>query len=143
MSFDDDEYTTAKRNGSGTPASQEWIPDEALANLNLEKDVRSSDPTDPINSPEELAKSVFREGAPMAAMSIVHMATNEPNANTRLRAAQYVTERALGSLTNPVATDKGNPWDEILGDIVKDTTEEELIQQARATLSSNSKGEDL
>ena len=55
-------------------------------------------------SAKELAQGVFNRNAISAAMTISNMALHASNENTRLRAAQYVTDRVLGPLNqaNPI-----------------------------------------
>lgn len=103
-----------RRKGSGEPYDEEWLPAAALQGLEHERLVNPSEST------EELATRLFRENAPVAAMSIIQLAKGALNENTRLRAAQYVTDRVLGPANNPNPGEKGNPWDDLLKDITRD-----------------------
>jgi hypothetical protein len=53
------------------------------------------------------AEKVFRDHSYDAAVSIVNLAKHAPNDNTKLRAAQYVVDRACG----PVVKDSGGSED--------------------------------
>src|SRR5690242_14320947 len=63
----------------------------------------------------ELAQQILEDAAPAAAASIVKIATSEPNPNTRLRAAQYIIDRALG--TKGADPAKTAPWTGIFAEV--------------------------
>ena len=50
----------------------------------------------PEKSGAELAESILEDAAPLAAQSIVRIATNDPNSRVRLSASQYIVDRVLG-----------------------------------------------
>ena len=114
MNFDDERPQRERRKGSGEPYDEDWLPEAALKGLAEEALVNPSETSD------ELATRLFRENAPIAAMSIIQLAKGALNENTRLRAAQYVTDRVLGPAANPHPGDKGNPWDDLLATITKE-----------------------
>jgi len=59
----------------------------------------------------ELAEQILEDSAPIAAQTIVRIATNDPNSNTRLRAATYIVDRVLGKAgLDPT---KNAPWDAV------------------------------
>jgi hypothetical protein len=68
----------------------DWSHDDALAALNLERDMR------PEETPEELTKRIFREGAPVAASRIVRVALTSPNERVAMDASKYIIDRTLG-----------------------------------------------
>jgi hypothetical protein len=73
--------------------------------VTLERDVF------PEKSPGELAEKVLEDAAPHAALSIVRIATNDPNSRVRLSAAQYIIDRTLGkSGQDPT---KSAPWEDV------------------------------
>jgi hypothetical protein len=58
-------------------------------------------------SAKDLAKAVFERNAVSAAMTISNLALHAVNENTKLRAAQYVTDRVMGPLTAANSTPPG------------------------------------
>jgi hypothetical protein len=83
-------------NTNGTNSA--WIPDEILDKVNRDAQERL-DGRKAMNlsrTDTELVKAQFAEAAPLAAASIIHLATHSTNERTRLSAAQYVVERAIG-----------------------------------------------
>lgn len=68
-----------------------WVPEKAVKDLEMEKVLHGNE------SHVEMAKRLFRENLPMAAMSINHMALYSPREEIRLAAAKYVTEQAMGT----------------------------------------------
>jgi hypothetical protein len=60
----------------------------------------------------ELAESILEDAAPLAAQSIVRIATNDPNSRVRLSASQYIVDRVLGKAGLDPA--KNAPWEEVL-----------------------------
>jgi hypothetical protein len=73
-------------------ANEGWVPDEALAGLRMERQVRSDE------SDEEVARRIFLENLPVAALAIVHLAQHSGTERVRLDASKYVVERNLGKI---------------------------------------------
>jgi hypothetical protein len=96
------------------PHLDEWIPERALEALRMERTVT------PINdeSNEDLSRRIFRDNAPAAATSIVHIAIHGQNERTRLAAAQYVSDRVLGKPGDD-SFGADNPIKEFIADVVK------------------------
>jgi hypothetical protein len=67
-----------------------WIPDEAIAALNMEKQMM------PEKSDIERTREQFRQSAPAAAAALIHLALHSQNERIRFQSAQYVVERVLG-----------------------------------------------
>lgn len=67
-----------------------WIPDAAIEGLKMERDLH------PEKSNIEFTRELFRQNAPAAAASIVHLAIHSPNEKVRSDNARYVIERVLG-----------------------------------------------
>jgi len=72
--------------------SKDWDSDEALSNLTMERAVH------PTESEEDLARRVFLESLPIAALTIAHAAQHSGNERIRLDAAKYIVERNLGKI---------------------------------------------
>ena len=60
---------------------------------------------------EELAEKILTDAAPIAAQAVVKLATMDPNSGVRLRASQYILDRAIGKTGD--GPTKNAPWDEI------------------------------
>jgi hypothetical protein len=59
----------------------------------------------------ELAESILEDAAPLAAQSIVRIATNDPNSRVRLTASTYIVDRVLGKAgLDPT---KNAPWEKV------------------------------
>ena len=69
---------------------RDWLPDEALANLQTERAVY------PEKTNEELARDILMTAAPMAAQSVAHLAMYAGNENVRLAAARYIIDGVVG-----------------------------------------------
>jgi hypothetical protein len=52
---------------------------------------------------EQMARRIFREALPMAAASIVDIASNSQNDRTKLDASKYIVERNLGKVGDDAA----------------------------------------
>jgi hypothetical protein len=65
----------------------------------------------PDKSPEDLAEKILTDAAPSAAMAVVKIALGDPNSNTRLRASQYILDRAIGRVGD--GPTKNAPWDDV------------------------------
>jgi hypothetical protein len=77
---------------------ESWVPDEAIANLALEADMR------PEETHEARAKRLLTENVDVAAISVIHIAKQDPNARLRLEASKYIMERVLGRAGESPAT---------------------------------------
>lgn len=94
---------------------RDWVPEEAIAALRMERTVM-----DPLGSYEDQARQLFRENAPNAAASIVHLAVHSINERTRLSAAQYVVDRILGKVGDDTFGAEKNPAQALLEGLVRD-----------------------
>jgi hypothetical protein len=69
---------------------ERWVPDEALASLQLEAQVNENETS------VERAKRLLVENVDIAAASTIWLARNSTNERIRLESAKYVLERVLG-----------------------------------------------
>jgi|SRR5262245_19353278 len=109
------EYQPTRDEGAGRVSDAEWVPDDALAALNLERQVN------PERSFEQIANTILREALPIAVSSLVHLSQHAANDKTRLEAAKYIVERNLGRLSDVSNTTQTAPWDGVLADCITDT----------------------
>jgi hypothetical protein len=72
-----------------------WDPDAPLTDLEGMPEYRSSD-----FKSYDVVKKLADVNAPGAMQSIIHLAMNSPNDATRLKAAQYVVDRACGRIAD-------------------------------------------
>lgn len=86
-----------------------WVSDDALAALNLEKQVHGDEDN------AALARRIFMEQAPLAAARIAHLAAHAASETVALRAAQYITDRVLGKIGDD--TDSVDPLAAFLNDM--------------------------
>jgi hypothetical protein len=89
------------------PREVSWLPETALNRMQADL-IAHNDLTR-----AQLADRVIEDAAPLAAYSIVDMATNSEDEGVRLRAAQYVLDRANGK-PKTTLTVNSNPQDPIL-----------------------------
>ena len=82
----------------------DWLPDSAVEALNQERTFTQE-------TPPEMSRRIFRENAPNAAASIVHIALYGSNERLRLDAAKYITDRVLGRVGDDVGRDDDSPLD--------------------------------
>lgn len=75
-----DDHFKVTKPGSG----KDWMPDEALEALSLERSVQPS-----LSGPQ-LAQRLIDENVAQAAISVIHLALHSSNENTRLRACQEI-----------------------------------------------------
>jgi len=89
----------------------EWISDEELAAL--------AQPLDPPGKYEAIAQKRLRQLAPDAVNVIVEIMNHSENDKTRLDAAKYVLDRALGKIEAP-ATESGTrpAWQDIIDSVI-------------------------
>lgn len=102
------------------PDDSYWDSDEALESVKMERTIN------PHETNAQLAKRLFDEAAPGAAMTLVHLARHATNENTRLNAAKYVTERVLGRVDGDEAGEA--------------TPLESLLQEFHDTLENHANG---
>ena len=101
-------------NGEEYTGDWSFMPEEDMRALEesakLERDVHGEEA-----SPTRIAQKILDDASVVAAQSIVNIATKDPNSNTRLRASQYIVDRALGKIgAEPTKT---NPWDELFQEV--------------------------
>jgi len=70
--------------------STEWISDDALAAINMERIVR------PALTHEELAREILMMSAPMAAKSVAWLSAHATAEQIRLKASQYIIDGVVG-----------------------------------------------
>jgi hypothetical protein len=94
-------------------ADDEWVPEEAIEALNMEKQYR------PAETNEEMAERIFEENLPVAAQAVCHLALNAGNSQVRFAAARYVIERKLGKVVDPsqIRKDGTDPLLAFMGDV--------------------------
>jgi len=86
-----------------------WVSEDALAALNMEKQVHSDEDN------AALARRIFMEQAPLAASRIAHLAAHANSEQVALRAATYITDRVLGKIGED--TDGVDPLAQFLADM--------------------------
>lgn len=92
----------------------EWIPDEALQGIEMDRTIHADETN------IDAAKRILDESLPGAVASVTHLALNSQNEKIRLDASKYIIERNMGTLNNPVSTGKGDPWTELLNNVLVD-----------------------
>jgi len=90
----------------------EWDPDKALESLAMEKTV------DETITDEALARKLFKEASPRAALSIINLAMHSPTEAVRLKASMYITDRVLGPAGAQLMGDDTDPLASLLGDVI-------------------------
>lgn len=89
-------------NGDDDPLDNEWIPEQALRNLNGEQAIYGDE------TQEQTAQRLLRENLPIATAAIIHLALYSRNEKIRFDASKYVTERTLGPLSAAVQSGDTN-----------------------------------
>jgi hypothetical protein len=89
-----------------------WDPVSALNNLTMEKALDSTD------TPETVAKRLFKENLPVAVMAICHLATYSETEAIRFNAAKFVVERTMGPAERVASPDGKHAWDDIYDTVV-------------------------
>jgi len=103
-----------------TMDSPEWLPDKAIEELTLKRALAK------IEDSLTLAGDLFKDCAPIAAMSICHMAIHSPTDNVRLAAAKHVVDRAMGTPAPTPKMEREKPiWEELF-DSVTTTKQSEI-----------------
>jgi hypothetical protein len=90
----------------------EFVADDALAALVTERTVY------PERSNSQVAKAIFDRNSPLAAQAIVHMALHAKSDRSRLDAAKYIMDRALGK----IGDEKANGSEDPLANFFKEIT---------------------
>lgn len=62
----------------------------------------------------QTAERIYKQGAPIAAASIVHLAQHAASEHTRLHAAKYVTDRVLGGVISSDGNVDKDPFKDFL-----------------------------
>jgi len=70
--------------------SQEWISDEALAAINMERIL------EPDKTHEEIAREILMSSAPMAAKSVAWLSAHASAEQVRLAASKYIIDGVVG-----------------------------------------------
>src|SRR3954464_8872711 len=97
----------------------DWVSQDAIDALGLERSVHLGE------TQVQLAERLLIESAPMAAQTIIHLATN-PGTNDRVRlsAATYIMDRTAGKIGDNRGTDDGKAvWDGVFDAVTKDAEE--------------------
>lgn len=92
-----------------------FVTDEDASALEMERTILRED------SAEDTMRRIFRENAAEIALGIVKIAKYDGNGNTRLRAAQYVTDRILGRIGDDLG--EADPIKEFVGSFIKNVEE--------------------
>lgn len=96
-----------------------WVSDDAVASLQMERTVN------PTETEADLALRLFREALPHAAQSIIHMSQHAVSEANRYKAAQYVIERNLGKIVEPVlAHNQEDPFAAMVNRMMEDAAKE-------------------
>jgi len=95
---------------------KEWDPNEALANLTMEKALEGMD------NPIKLAKRLFDENLPLSVMSICHLAINSPNEGIRFNAARYVVDRTMGAPDKQGLPNEDHIWKSVYDTVLTEAT---------------------
>jgi hypothetical protein len=77
---------------------EQWVPDEALAALNMEGEL------EPEETSIERAKRLLTENVDTAAASVIWLARNSNQERIRLESSKYIMERVLGRAGEAPAT---------------------------------------
>lgn len=89
----------------------EWISDEELAAL--------AQPLDPPGKYEAIAQKRLKQLAPDAVAVIVDIMNHSENDKTRLDAAKYVLDRALGKIEAPTVSGGDRPaWESVIDSVL-------------------------
>lgn len=87
-----------------------WDPKTALQSLETDAVVNEEDEM-------KATRRLFKESAPGAAMSIIHLSMYAEHDRVRLDASKYVVERVLGP-TGSDTSDADNPLENLLADVI-------------------------
>ena len=95
-----------------------WDPDAELQALEMDRTMDGYADQQSPTSVGDAVNRIFREGAALAAKSIVHLSQHSPNERIRLNAAQTVIERVVGRVADQTPTGVTDPITELLQDIL-------------------------
>lgn len=109
---DSKEVTKMSDSVDRPPTQGVWDPIQALKNLTMEKALDSTD------TPEMVARRLFKENLPVAVMAICHLATYSDTEVVRFNAAKFVVERTMGPAERVIAQDGKHAWDDIYENVV-------------------------
>jgi hypothetical protein len=90
----------------------EWDPDQALANMTMEKTLEGLD------NNIAVAKRLFEENLPLSVMSICHLAVNSANEGIRFNAAKYVVDRTMGPADKSATPDGHEAWKAVFDSVL-------------------------
>jgi len=100
-------------NSADRPQSDpSWDPIRALENLKLERALDSTD------TPDLVARRLFKENLPVAVMAICHLATYSDTEVIRFNAAKFIVERTMGPAERVVSETGKHAWDDIYDNVV-------------------------
>lgn len=85
-----------------------WDPADAIEQLKNETILVDD------GDERQTAERIFKQGAPIAAMSVVHLAQHATSEHTRLQAAKYVTDRVLGGIISSDGASDKDPFADFL-----------------------------
>lgn len=113
LAVEDSKEVTKMSDADRPPADPSaWDPVKALSNLTMEKALDSTD------TPEMVARRLFKENLPVAVMAICHLATYSDTEAIRFNAAKFVVERTMGPAERVIAQDGKHAWDDIYENVV-------------------------
>ena len=98
-----------------------WDPDTELQSLEMDRTMDGYADPSSTTSVGDAVNRVFREGAALAAKSIVHLSQHSPSERVRLSAAQVVIDRVIGRVADQTPTGVTDPITELLQDILGPT----------------------
>ena len=111
-----------------TPRAQaDWVPEEAVANLAMERQVHGGDETD-----EQISRRLLREAAPQITMGVIHTALHGSTDRVRLDAQRYVLDRVLGKVGDDVYESSKSPL-ETFAELLQKEAEAITASAAAAT----------
>lgn len=95
-----------------TMGKDEWLTDEDFAALQT--------PVDPAGKYEAVTAALLRKHASHAAQTVIDIAMNSENDNTRLKAAQYIIDRTLGRVGEERNRDEDGraPWEKVFDSVL-------------------------
>ncbi len=98
------------RDPSHTDSDGEWITEEDVKALEMERDILGDDE-------EQQAIRILKENLPTVVHAVVKLARTASSETVRFNAAKYVIDRNLGRVTDPEVTE-----DDVLKKIYEDVT---------------------
>ena len=108
---DEDDFNEDEELQAPAQVSKEWLADDALEALNIERSVR------PDETHEQLSRRLLKENVPMATMSVINLALHGTNERLRLDAAKYVMDRVLGKPGEDVFDKDRSPLEELIDEV--------------------------